>query len=81
MHTDGRCIAKRCQEEHFMDAAVQKKVAYGGGSAMVWGAFNLHYRTPLDRVEGNMTGPCDRDEIVTPFTLPSLQQMGPHNVY
>ena len=44
---------------------------------MVWGGFSLHHRTPLHRVQGNLTGIAYRDDILEPIAVPALQAMGP----
>ena len=44
---------------------------------MVWGGINLHDRTPLHLVQGNLTGVKYRDEIQRRFVLPTLQAMEP----
>jgi transposase len=80
-HNDGRLRVWRRPRERFIDATVQERVAHGGGSVMVWGAFSLHHRTPLHRVQGNLTGLRYRDEILRPFGLPTLHQMGPHAIF
>ena len=76
-HNDGRLRVWRRPGQRFIDATVQEKVALGGGSVMVWGAFSLHHRTPLYRVQGNLNGLRYRDEILRPLAVPTLQQIGP----
>ncbi|KAK7093015.1 hypothetical protein V1264_008676 [Littorina saxatilis] len=80
-HNDDRLRVWRRQGERYIDATVQEKVDFGGGSVMVWGAFSLHYRTPLFHVQGNLTGLRYRDEILRPLAVATLQQMGPQAVY
>ena len=80
-HNDGRLRVWRRPGQRFIDATVQEKVAFGGGSVMVWGAFNLHHRTPLYHVHCNLNGLRYRDEILRPLAVPTLQQIGPMVVY
>lgn len=77
-HSDRRRKVWRREGERHEDDTVQEKVAFGGGSVMVWGGFSLHHRIPLYHVAGNLTCLQYRDEILRPFVLPALQQMGPN---
>ena len=80
-HNDGRLRVWRSPGQRFIDATVQEKVAFGGGSVMVWEGFSLHHRTPLYHVQGNLNGLRYRDEILRPLAVPTLQQIGPMAVY
>ena len=75
-HSDGRRRVWRRPGERFIDACVQERDQYGGGSVMVWGGFHLHGRTPLYHIQGNLTGLRYRDEIVRPHIIPTLQAIG-----
>ena len=44
---DGRLRVWRRPGQRFIDATVQEKVAFGGGSVKVWGAFSLPQNTPV----------------------------------
>ena len=77
---DGRIRVWRRQGERYTDATVQEHDRYGGGSVMVWGGINHHQRTPLYRVDGNLTGIRYRDEILRPLVIPALQAVGPNAV-
>ena len=80
-HKDCRLRVWRRPGQRFIDATVQEKVAFGGGSVTVWGAFSLHHRTPLYHAQGNLNGLRYRDEILQPLAVPTLQQIGPMAVY
>ena len=80
-HNDGRLRVWRRPGHRFIDATVQEKVAFRGGSVMVWRAFSLHHRKPLYHVQGNLNGLRYRDEILRPLAVPTLQQIGPMAVY
>jgi len=43
---------------------------------MVWGGMGRAHRTPLYRVQGNLTGNSYRDNILEPIVIPTLQAMG-----
>ena len=75
-HSDGRRRVWRRPGERFIDACVQERDQYGGGSVMIWGGFHLHGRTPLYHIQGNLTGVRYRDEIVRPHIIPTLQAIG-----
>ena len=78
---DGRIRVWRRQGERYTDATVLEHDRYGGGSVMVWGGINHHHRTPLYRVDGNLTGIRYRDEILRPLVIPALQAIGPNAVF
>lgn len=77
---DGRLRVWRRVGERFIDATVLQHNRHGGGSVMVWGGFSLHHRTPLHRVQGNLTGVAYRDDILRPIAVPALQAMGPGSI-
>ena len=77
---DGRIRVWRRRGERYADATVREHDRYGGGSVMVWGGINHHQRTPLYRVDGNLTGIRYRDEILRPLVIPALQAIGPNAV-
>ena len=61
-HNEGRLRVWRHRGERFIDATVQEKMAVGGGSIMASGAFNLHHRSPLYLINGNLTPVCYRGD-------------------
>ena len=74
---DGRIRVWRRPGERFLDATVLEHDRHGGGSLMVWGGFSLHHRTPLHRVEGNLSGIAYMDDNLHPIAIPALQAVGP----
>ncbi|KAK7098565.1 hypothetical protein V1264_002829 [Littorina saxatilis] len=80
-HHDGRARVWRRRGERYNNGLVQERVAFGGGSIMVWGAFSFRHRTPLYHIVGNLTGQRYRDEIVAPLVLPALHQIGVQAVF
>ena len=78
---DGRIRVWRRRGEHFADGSVLKRNRYGGGSIMVWGGISAHHKTPLYHVVGNLTGVRYRNEVLQPFVVPALQQIGPNAVF
>ncbi|KAK7106404.1 hypothetical protein V1264_017665 [Littorina saxatilis] len=80
-HHDGRARVWRRQGERYNNGLVQERVAFGGVSIMVWGAFSFRHRTPLYHIVGNLTGQRYRDETVAPSVLPALHQIGVQAVF
>ena len=78
---DGRIRVWRRRGERFADGSVLERNRYGGGSIMVWGGISAHHKTPLYHVVGNLTGVRYRDEVLQPFVVPALQQIGPNAVF
>lgn len=74
---DGRVRVWRRPGERFIDATILEHNRHGGGSLMVWAGFSLHHRTPLHRVEGNITGIAYMNDILRPIAIPALQAIGP----
>ena len=74
---DGRPRVWRRPGTRFQNANVQERDRYGGGSIMVWGGIGRNYRTPLYRIQGNLTGLGYRDNILQPLVLPAMQALGP----
>ena len=80
-HPDGEYpYVQRRPGEGFREDCTLSRWLYGGGSVMVWGGFSTQHRTSLYHVEGNLTSQRFRDEILVPFTVPLLCQIGPHAV-
>ena len=74
---DGRTRVWRRPGTRFQNANVQERDRYGGGSIMMWGGIGRNYRTPLYRVQGNLTGLGYRDNMLQPLVLPAMQALGP----
>ena len=54
----------------------QRQPVFGGSSVMVWGAFTFHDRTPLNVIDGYLTGDRYVHEIIRPLVFPTLQRIG-----
>ena len=64
-----------------MDDCVVQRRQFGGGSVMVWGGITTHGRTPLQVINGNLTGIRYRDEIIQPHVIPFIRrQQNPVNL-
>ena len=74
--SDGRLRVLRCPGECFHDVTVKERDGYGDESVMVLDSFGMHRRTPLHRVQGNLTGIGFRDDVIQPGAHPALQAMG-----
>lgn len=74
---DGRIRVWRRLGERYQGTNIIERDRYGGGSIMVWGGIGRNFRTPLHRVEGNLTGVGYRDNILRPLVLPALHALGP----
>ena len=75
-HVDGRRrVWRRPGEEHH-EQCVQQKIAYGGGSIMLWGGMSDRGRTQLVRINGNLNAQRYIAEILTPHVQPFAQQVG-----
>ena len=79
-HDDGRTRTWRRTGERMIPACVRERRAYRGGSVMVWAGINMHHRTPLYHVQGNLNGHVYRDQILRPLVVPMLRQIGPRAV-
>ena len=71
---DGRQRVYRRRGERTAACCVRETVPFGGGSVMVWGAICGEHRSPLIRVDGNLTAQRYRDQIFDPVAIPFLQQ-------
>ena len=60
-----------------MDACVREHDLHVGASVMVWGGIHRHGRTPLHRIQGNLTGQRYVNEVLQPIVVPTLHAMGP----
>ena len=69
--SDGRVRVWRRRGERFHPDCIQLRVAFGGGSMMVWGMVSLNCKSDLLTVNGNLNARRYRDEILA-------EQVEPH---
>ena len=69
--SDGRVRVWRRRGERFHPECIQPRVAFGGGSVMVWGMVSLNCKSNLVTVNGNLNARRFRDEILA-------EQVEPH---
>lgn len=74
---DGRVRVWRRRGERNAQCCVQEVDRFGGGTVMVWGAFNGHARSRLIVVQGNLTAAGYRDQVLIPELLPFMAAQGP----
>ena len=67
--SDGRVMVYRRVGEHYQDACIRQRRAFGGGSVMVWGGISAHGRTPLVIIDGNLNAHRYLKEVVRPHVL------------
>ena len=77
---DGRARVYRRRGERFQACCIQEAANFGWGSVMVWGAMSASHRTPLIRIQGNLTSSRYVAEILQPH-LPFMEQHGPGLVF
>ncbi|XP_065943696.1 uncharacterized protein [Magallana gigas] len=76
--SDGRCRVYRRVGERYQDACVVQRRQFGGGSVMVYGGISARGRTPLQIVNGNLTGVRYRDKIIQRHVIPFIQKHKNH---
>lgn len=74
--TDGRVRVRRMRGEGLRDDCVQERVAGGGGSVHVWGAFHSGAKSQLVQLRGNVTGASYRDTLATNLVPWARQTFG-----
>lgn len=76
--TDGRIRVRRLPGEQLLDECVQAKVAFGGGSVHVWGAFCTRGVSQLVVLDQNVTGMVYQG-ILEQHLLPFTQRLFQNN--
>ncbi len=77
---DGRTRVWRRSGERYANCCIDRVIAFGGGSVMVWGGISLAGKTRLIIVNGNLNALRYRDEILAPVALPFLRNLGPGSI-
>ena len=72
----GRLRVWRRQHERIAESCVQRVIAYGGGSIMVWAGIRLGSHTQMVPLVGHLNNQRYINEILRPHVLPSAQQVG-----
>ena len=73
---DGRHRVYRRIGERYLDACVERRDAFGGGSVMIWAGITATHKTDLVVVDGRFTGARYRDEILNCHVVPFIQRHG-----
>ena len=73
---DGRHRVYRRTGERYLDACVEHRDAYGGGSVMIWVGITARHKTAVVFVDGRLTGVRYRDEILNRHVVPFIQRHG-----
>lgn len=79
---DGRAKVYRRPGERFMQACIEEKVAYGGGSVLVWAGISAESRTELVLIEnGTLNGVRYMDEILNEHVGPFMARLGENAIF
>lgn len=73
---DGRRRVYRRKGERHIDACVQRRDAFGGGSVMVWAGITSTHKTDLVFINGGLTRVRYRDEILRRHVVPFIRTHG-----
>lgn len=80
--SDGRRRVYRRPGERFIPACFEEKVAFGGGSVMVWAGISSESRTELVLIEnGSLTSARYVEEILNEHVGPYLVNMGGNSMF
>ena len=72
---EGRKRVRRRRKERHLPATVIPRVAYQGGSVMVWAGISATAKTDLVFIDGNLNSQRHIAEVLTPHVLSFLCQM------
>ena len=64
------------RDERYLDARVERRDAYGGGSVRIWAGITATDKTDVVFVDGRLIGVRYRDEILHRHVVPFIQHHG-----
>ena len=73
---DGRHFLYRRTGEHYLDACVERKDAYGSGSIMIWAVITPRHKTDVVFIDCRLMGVRCRDEILRCHVVPFIRHNG-----